>query len=145
MTMHFKTWNSENIVKRRINDNWQHRIFWTWTRKTKKWRQEENVFLAVLISSLHQILLMPFKLPLKPSNFHFRFPEFLIPEIWFFTPVGCRVVPKLKPLFSCRYDFASLPIAHPRHKRDFSNANPEPRRLTAFTRADLILNSSGTN
>jgi protein arginine N-methyltransferase 5 len=35
-----------------------------------------------------------------------------------------------------------MPIAHPRHKRDFSG-NSQARRLTAFTRADLILNSSG--
>lgn len=40
-----------------------------------------------------------------------------------------------------KYDFAAMPIAHPRHKRDFSG-NSQARRLTAFTRADLILNSS---
>ena len=50
---------------------------------------------------------------------------------------------RFNSIFSCRYDFASLPIAHPRHRRDFSVGNSQPRRLTAFTRSDLILNSSG--
>nr|CAG4649143.1 EOG090X028A [Scapholeberis mucronata] len=40
-----------------------------------------------------------------------------------------------------KYDFAALPIAHPRHRRDFS-CGSQATRLTAFTRADLILNSS---
>jgi len=43
-----------------------------------------------------------------------------------------------------KYDFISVPIAHPRHQRDFT-ATEQKGRLAAFTRADVILNSSDWN
>ena len=46
--------------------------------------------------------------------------------------------------FPRRYDFISIPIAHPRHQRDFTDSQ-QKGRFAAFTRADVILNSSGTN
>nr|CAG4646084.1 EOG090X028A [Macrothrix elegans] len=40
-----------------------------------------------------------------------------------------------------KYDFVSIPLTHPRHRRDFLG-NQQARRLSAFTRADVILNSA---
>lgn len=44
-------------------------------------------------------------------------------------------------VLSVRYDFISVPIAHPRHKRDLTGGSL--RRFASFTRTDMILNSTG--